>query len=278
VAASIPAWPKGKPFGDAPTFEQLKQRSGFNVTQLREKLRDVPRFKCADNTVRYDAAAAELAIDGADPMSDEVDDAGAAAAVSDPLPADPVQAAIAVMNRTLSLFSVVVRERGEIVKLCNDTIKTMSEPLKLGQELVREGCNVMRERLAHYDAMWDRMVLLVEDLQSTKAERDREAIQRGEQQRMRGEAFDLAKQYLPTAIDKFSLTFEAQAAVDLLRGIDPAYLEPMLELGVLPKDLEPKARRLIEVLKARKRSNGSAAAADDPPPTPRERPPKETPS
>jgi hypothetical protein len=94
---------------------------------------------------------------------------------------------------------------------------------------------------------------------------------------MRGEAFDLAKKYLPNALDKFSLTLEAQAAVDVLRGIDPAYLEPMIELGVLPPELEPKARRLVEILKARKRSNG-AADIDAPPPTPRERPPKETPS
>ncbi len=251
MSSAIPPWPKGKPFADAPTFDVLRERSGLKVSKLREALRDVPRFKCSDNTVRYDAAAATAAIEGPEPMSDELDDA-AAAAVSEPLPTDPVQAALAVMNRTLSLFSVVVRERGDIVRLCNDVIKTMGEPMKLGQELVRENVALMATRLDKHEATWDRSVLLVEELQSTRDDRAAAAEQRTERAAMRKDAFGIAKQYLPDAIEKFSLTLEAQSAVDVLRAIDPEILESMLELDVVPAAMLPKARKLVEMLKAKR--------------------------
>jgi hypothetical protein len=261
---AIPAWPKGKPFADAPTFDVLRERSGYKVAKLREALRDVPRFKCSDNTVRYDAAAATAALEGADPLHDELDDA-AAAAVAEPLPSDPVQAALAVMNRTLSLFSVVVRERGEVVRLCNDVIKTMGEPLKLGQELVKDGVAVMQTRLDKFETMWDRMVLLVEELQSTQSERAAAQLQQADRAEMRRDAFGIAKKYLPDAIEKFSLTLEAQAAVDVLRGIDPEILESMLELDVVPADLLPKARKLIDVLKARRKTSAPPQPAEPAP-------------
>jgi hypothetical protein len=265
---SIPPWPKGKPFADAPTFDVLRERSGYKVAKLREALRDVPRFKCSDNTVRYDAAAATAALEGADPLHDELDDAAAAAAsVAEPLPTDPVQAALAVMNRTLSLFSVVVRERGEVVKLCNDVIKTMGEPLKLGQDLVREGVAVMQTRLDKFELMWDRMVVLVEELQSTQAERAASLLQQADRAEMRKDAFGIAKKYLPDALDKFSLTLEAQAAVDVLRGIDPEILESMLELDVVPAALLPKARKLIEVLKSRRKPGAAPPPPTEPAPS-----------
>jgi hypothetical protein len=271
--SAIPPWPKGKPFADAPTFDVLRERSGYKVAKLREALRDVPRFKCSDNTVRYDAAAATAALEGADPLHDELDDAAAAAAsVAEPLPTDPVQAALAVMNRTLSLFSVVVRERGEVVRLCNDVIKTMGEPLKLGQDLVREGVAVMQTRLDKFETMWDRMVLLVEDLQSTQSERAAAQLQQADRAEMRKDAFGIAKKYLPDAIEKFSLTVEAAAAVDVLRSIDPEILESMLELDVVPKDLLPKARKLIDVLKSRRKSQAA------PPPPPEAAPTEAAPS
>jgi hypothetical protein len=262
MAASIPPWPKGQPFEQAPTLEALLQRSGFKIAKLREKLRDVPRFKCPDNTVRYDDAAATAALDGgADFDSAELDDG----AVSEPFSPDPVQAALQVMNRTLSLLSVVVRERGEIVKLCNETIRTMGEPMKLGQDLVREGVAVMLGRLKHYDEMWDGMVLLVEDLQSTRDGRARAAEQQLERSTFRRETFDLAKKYVPEAISKFQLTLEAQLAVDLLRGLAPEYVEPIIDLGVLSPELVVKARRLVELMKQRRASSPAAAEGETTP-------------
>ncbi len=242
--------PKGAPFAHLPTFEDLQQSSGLKVAALRSKLFEVPRFRCPDNTVRYDDKAAAAALDGVEPLADELDDA-AAAAVSAPLPTDATQAALQVMNRTLSLFAVVVRERGEIVKLCNDTIKTMGEPLKLGQELVREAQQVMRDRLKHYDEMWDGMVLIVEQLQSAKDERAQQAMQQTERAAMRRESFDLAKRYVPDAIGKFQLTMEAQLALELLRGLDPDSLGPIIEHAV-PEELQGKARKLVDLLKLRR--------------------------
>jgi hypothetical protein len=234
-----------------PTFEHLQDRSGLKVAALRVRLRDVRRFKCSDNTVRYDETEAAAAIGEVDePEIVDLDEEPAAATLES-LPSDPVQAALQVMNRTLALFSVVVKERGEIVKLCNETIKTMAEPLKLGQELVREGVGVMRDRLKHYDEMWDGMILLVEDLQSTRDARQRAAVQQVERAAFRKETFQLAKDYVPAALEKFQLTAEAQLALDLIGGIDPAALGPIVEHAV-PEALQPKARRLVELLKQRR--------------------------
>lgn len=250
-SAVATTWPKGEPFEHLPTFEDLQIRFGLKVAALRAKLLTVPRFRCGDNSVRYDDKAAAAALEGVEPVEQESDDP-AAAAMAAPLSSDATQAALQVVNRTLALLGTVVRERGEIVKLCNDTIKTMGEPLKLGQELVREAQQIMRDRLKHYDETWLDMHVLVEELHSGKDARDRAALQQVERSNFRRETFALAKEHLPDALSKFSLTVEAQLALDLLRGLDPEMLGPIVENAV-PEELQPKARKLVDILKQRKR-------------------------
>lgn len=271
--ARIPSWPQGEPFDKAPTFDDLQRQSGQKVARLRALLRNVPRWKCPDNTVRYDAAAAAEALEAS---SAEMDDDPE---LEDALPIDPVQASVVLQQRTLQLLTTVVRERGDVVRLCTETIRTMGEPLKMGLEMMRQTQQVLRSRLAKYDDMWDRMVLLVEELQSTQAEREATTERRKSRAHMQREAFDLAKQYLPDALDKFQLTVEAGDAVDLLRSIEPDHLEAFIDLGVLPAHMEARARRLLAILRARrakgerhgqsskaagKDSEASEAAAPDP--------------
>jgi hypothetical protein len=260
-SAAATQWPKGQPFEHLPTFEDLQLRFGIKVAALRAKLLTVPRFRCADNTVRYEPEAADKALEGVEPVEQETDDP-AAAAMAAPLSSDPTQAALQVVNRTLALLGTVVRERGEIVKLCNDTIKTMGEPLKLGQELVREAQQVMRERLKHYDETWLDMHVLVEELHSAKDTRERAAQQQVERSNFRRETFALAKEHLPDALSKFSLTVEAQLALDLLRGLDPDMLGPIVEAAV-PDELQPKARKLVDILKQRRRAPAATPATVD---------------
>jgi hypothetical protein len=236
------AWPKDEAFDHLPTFDALKERSGLKAYALRERLKEVPCFKCADNTVRYSEAEAVEAIEP-EPGADEID-----AGAGDAPCSDPVATALATTNKTLALFSTTVR-------VLNETIRVMGEPQKRGMELTNQAVAVLVARLDKYDAMWDRMVVLVEDLQSTQAERDEKKRQQTERQAMRRETFDLAKQYLPSAIEKFALTLEAQAALDLLGSVDPENLEALItpEMGLVPAEHLPKARKLVDALKARRR-------------------------
>lgn len=272
-------WPKDKPFEHLPRVEDLLARSGIpSVAKLRVRLRAVPCFKCPDNTVRYDEAAAAEALDGeADPEEDEITDDDddtstrkpdrVEAAFSEPLSSDPMQASLQVMNRSLAMLTIAMRERGDIVKLCcdaiktqNETIKAMGEPMRLGQELVRQGVDVYRGRLRRYDAMWDRMVLLVEDLQSNQATRDQKKLDGAQRIKMRDESFNLAKQYIPSALEKFQLSQEARLAVNFLRGLEPEYVEPFLEAGVLSPELTVQARKLIDMMKQRRAAKAAAEA------------------
>jgi hypothetical protein len=255
----LPSWPKGKPYKEAPTFEALHKRSGIKVAKLRELLRDVAKFKCPDNTVRYDEAAATAAIDGTTP--DLSSDETAEGLPVEPLPSDPVQASLQLMNRTLALLGTVVRERGEIVKLCNETIKTMGEPMKLGQELVRENQQLMRERLGKYDDQQLEMFALIEELHSRKDERARDVVRDAERTKLRGETMALAKQYLPTALDRFQLTMEAKLALELLGAVDPDLLAGVAD-QLLPKEMQPKVPALVAMLRARRAAAARKGAAN----------------
>lgn len=248
----IETWPKGEPFDHLPTFDALKERSGLKAYALRVRLKAVPCFKCADNSVRYDEAAAAEALEP-DPTGDELEDSDA------PATGDPVQTALHTTNKTLALFASTVRT-------LNDTIKVMGEPQKRGIELVDAAVAVLTARLEKYDAQWDRMVLLLEELQSTQAEREAKQQRATEQAAMRKDTFEMAKKVLPDALEKFALTFEATAALDLLRSVDPDILEGLLkpDVGLVPDEQIPKATKLIALLRAHKQAKEAKSNAAKP--------------
>lgn len=255
--------PKGTPYEHLPSFEVLQQRSGLKVAKLRQVLKDVTKYKCPDNTVRYDDTAATAALEAAgEPYADELEDA-AAAAVSEPTPTDPVQAALQVMNRAMSLLTVVVRERGDIVKICCDVIKTMGEPQKLGQQMAQENVSILQKEVESYRGQHLDLLRLVTELHDTKDDRERQARADAERSKFRHETFDMAKRYVPRAIDKFELTAEAGLAVELLRGLDPDALGPIVE-HALPSELHAKAGKLISILRARRAAARAHASSEQP--------------
>jgi hypothetical protein len=248
----IPSWPSEKSFDAMPTLDALLQQTGMKLGRLRLVLRGVSRWKCKDNTVRYDPVGAAAALEDweGDAANDNDDDGPANDnANSEPLPTDPTLAAMALHQRaTLQVLQTMQRT----LNAQNDVIKQMAEPLKMGMQLVKESQDVLRGRLGKYDKQWDRMILITEDLQSTQGQREREAERASNRTHMQRQAFETVKQYIPDVLQKFQLAGEAGWALDLLQSIEPVHLEAFVDLGVLPPDKTALAKELIARLKARR--------------------------
>jgi hypothetical protein len=258
----IPSWPKGTPFEHAPTFDMLWRRSGLKQHAIRARLKGVPHFKCSDNSVRYDEAAALEALEDAPP--EDLEDP-AAAAVSEPLPVDATQAALALMNRTLLLQGTIVRERGDIVRVLTAVIEKMGEPLRLGQELVRSAMTAQGERNKVLESERDTTWRLLEDLHNTQAEREQQRAEQQQTREMQQGAWQMAKEYLPSALDKFALSMEAGAAWDFLSGIEPDLLEMAMDpkVGFVSEEQRPKALKLLELMRAKQRARAAQQAAKE---------------
>lgn len=267
----IPSWPSDKAFDALPTLDQLQQQTGEKRWKLHALLRSVPRWKCTDNTVRYDAVSAAAALaeqwedDPSDPANDNDDGPANDNARDAPLPADPQQAMLVLCQRaTQQAMATMQRTLG----LQNDVIKAMGEPLRMGMQLVKESQQVLRGRLGKYDKQWDRMILVTEELQSLQTERETKREREKARTQMLSEGFATAKQYLPDVLAKFQLTREAGMALDLALSVEPEHLEAFIDLGVLPPEKTAMAKQLIEILKARREQqrakNGEGNDASEP--------------
>lgn len=256
---SLPTWPEDKPFEHLPTIETLRDRSGLKIAKLRELLREVTKWRCKDNSVRYDEAAAAAALEGMGAEEEETTASATASLLEQPLPVDPTQAALAIMQRTLSLLGTVVRERGEIVKLQNDTIRTMGDPQKLGLELVRENMALMRGRLEQHDAHELKVLELLAELNEGKSDRERQAVLDAQQAERNKELMGMLREFGPKAVEKLSLVGEAHLAVSLLDKLDLELLEQLAPELLPDKADQEKVPQLVAMMRARRAAAAKAA-------------------
>jgi hypothetical protein len=214
---------KPKPFpktqGDAwrvwPTLHRLQQaQPELTITQFRGLLRDVPSYRCEDNTVRYDpelatAALAPEIVDGlddADDLDEPSNDNGG-----------PRGEALTLM----ALYREQTRASAEQRKDHREQIITMGGPLKLGIELVNTLTGRLETRLDHLEKNWDKVCLLIEDLMDRQSERERDSRRETLSSDFKRKSFTLVEKHAPVIVEKWSLNAKATSAIEFLESLDP---------------------------------------------------------
>ena len=249
---------KPKPFpkaqGDAwrvwPTLHRLQQsQPELTITQFRALLRDVPSYRCEDNTVRYDpelatAALAPDIVDGLDDV-DDLDDVDA-----------PPRGAEALT--LMALYREQTRASAEQRKDHREQIITMGGPLKLGIELVQTLTGRLETRLDHLEKNWDKVCLLIEDLMDRQSERERETRREGLSADFKRKSFTLVEKHAPVIVEKWSLNAKASSAIEFLESLDPQLFAVAESQGWLT----PAQAALLARLRPMPPSNDNAKPAD----------------
>lgn len=220
-----------------PTFDQLKEESGWKLARLRVALSSVPCWKCSDNTVRYDAAAAAEAISGA---AAEVESEESSAVSVSMLKTDGgVSMVLLVLNKVLGILGSQQKEK-------NETIKAMGEPLRVGVEMLQKAAERLEKRSSELEENRDRVFKLIEE--ALTARNDRELAQKREESLMaiRAEMVAMVKDQVPSIVQKWALTTQASKAVEFMQSVDPALIETIVASGAL----EPHQLQMLQELRA----------------------------
>jgi hypothetical protein len=252
--------PFPKPSGEAwrvwPTLHRLQQsQPELTITQFRSLLRDVPSYRCEDNTVRYDPelATAALAPDIVDGLED-VDD------LDDPSN-DTGAGGRGEALTLMALYREQTRASAEQRKDHREQIITMGGPLKLGIELVGTLTGRLESRLDHLEKNWDKVCLLIEDLMDRQSERERDARRESLAADFKRKSFGLVEKHAPAIVDKWSLTAKASTALSFLESLDPQLFDVAQAQGWLTPE---QAALLARLRPAASNDNGKPPQTDPP--------------
>lgn len=226
--------PEGVDWRDWPVLEVLQAESGLSVGKLRSRLAAVPCYRCTDKSVRYEPAAARQAI--ADRDDDDDDDA------SD-IDAETLSTNSGVFGILAMLIREQMRMNAETRKERQDTIRVMQGPLDTGLKLMESVVLTQAKRLEHLEGLWDRMVNATEDMMGQMHTRELERKRSEDSMMMRRQALGLLDKHGPMLWEKWSLTRDAQMAIEFLSSLDPVLVETVAAAGVLtPEQAETLAK------------------------------------
>jgi len=221
-----------------PTLHRLQQsQPELTITQFRGLLRDVPSYRCVDNTVRYDpelatAALAPEIIDGLDDV-DDLDD-----------PSNDNGGPRGEALTLMALYREQTRASAEQRKDHREQIITMGGPLKLGIELVSTLTGRLESRLDHLEKNWDKVCLLIEDLMDRQSERERDARKETLAADFKRKSFTLVEKHAPAIVEKWSITAKAATAVQFLESLDPQLFDVAQSQGWLTPEQAALLARL----------------------------------
>jgi hypothetical protein len=219
-----------------PGFDDLRaQNPQVKVHQLRTALQDVPCFRCPDQSARYMPDRAKHAIltikaakaDGAAPELDEDDDEDDGEPVE--LAEPKIYDAMVLFRQALLISDDLRKGLGDLAESMTKAIDSMTKPMALGLDLVREQTHMMSERLKHYEGVSDRMQQVTESLLSEQQSREIAALREKSAQEMKKKTLDVATQYLPTIIENFKPTAEASAALKAIKTLEPEVLDAIVD-------------------------------------------------
>jgi hypothetical protein len=227
--------PEGVEWRDWPVLEVLQAESGISVGKLRSRLASVPCYRCTDKSVRYEPAAARQAIADRDDVEDDDD-------------ATEIDAATLSTNSgVFSILAMLLREQmkmsAETRKERQDTIRVMQGPLETGLKLMESVVLTQGKRLEHLEGLWDRMVNATEAMLTQLHTRELERKRSEDSMQMRRQALGMLDKHGPMLWEKWSVTRDAQLAIEFLSSLDPVLVETVAAAGVLtPEQAETLAK------------------------------------
>lgn len=224
-----------------PGFDDLRaQNPQVKVHQLRTALQDVPCYRCPDQSARYLPERAKHAILSIKPPKA---DAGAGAAAPEQLDEDDdddagdevelaepkIYDAMVLFRQALLISDDLRKGLGDLAESMTKAIDSMTKPMALGLDLVREQTQMMSARLTHYEAVSDRMQQVTESLLSEQQSREIAALREKSSQEMKKKTLEAATQYLPTIIENFKPTAAASAALKAIQTLEPEVLDAIVD-------------------------------------------------
>ena len=220
-----------------PTFDDLRtQNAELKVHQIRDALKDVPCYRCPDQSARYmpDRAADHLAKLKLEPVAtpgedDDEDDDDEESSPLDPIAEPKGYDALLLFRQAMLIVGDVRKSLGDLADSMTKAIGQMTKPMELGLQLVREQNQMMSERLRHYEGVSDRMQLVTEQLLSEQQQREIAMMREKGHQEARKKIFEGAQAYLPKIVDRFKPVGEAAAALDALRTLEPEVLDAIVD-------------------------------------------------
>jgi hypothetical protein len=224
-----------------PTLHTLqKANPDITLTQFRVLLRDVPSYRCEDNSVRYDpeatAAAIREGIEALDSDPDEID--------GEPRGGERLT--------LMALYREQTRANGEqrrdfrdVIQTLGGLIEKMGGPLRLGIDLVGTLTSRLESRLTHLEEHSDKVTLLIEDLMDRQAERARAERREALTGEFKKKSFGLVQEHAPKLVEKWTLTQKAAVAVEVLESLEPELLEVAAAQGWLSPEHAAMLARLF---------------------------------
>jgi hypothetical protein len=243
--------PEGIEWRDWPVLEVLQAESGLSIGKLRSRLASVPCYRCTDKSVRYEPAAARQAIADRDEDDDDDEIGGID---GETLSTNSGAFAIVAM-----LLREQMRMNAETRKERQDTIRVMQGPLDTGLKLMEQVVLTQGKRLEHLEGLWDRMVKATEEMLSALHVRELEKKKAEDSLAMRRQAIGLLDKHGPMLWEKWSLTREAQTALEFLASLDPAIVDTVASAGVLSDEQVEVLTKLRAGLAKRQRPQQQAA-------------------
>jgi hypothetical protein len=241
------ACPRGIAWQDFPTLATLQERSGLSLGRLRAVLAEVPCFRCADKSVRYDPSGAATALDrdDEDGGDEAANDNGPGVGNDNAGGTLSAHASAGAVDQAL-LLSLSLRMLADSRKAHTDTIRTMQEPLTTGLAMMKTANDISAKRLEHMEGMWDRMVMATESLLSSQHDRDLRTTRQTQNAALRSDAVQLVKSQLPRMLDLFRVSGAAGTALEFIASLDPQIIDGVVASGVL----EPNQQQLLDKLRA----------------------------
>lgn len=240
-----------------PTFDDLRTQNGeLKVHQIRDALRDVPCYRCPDQSARYmpDRAADHLARLKLEPVSaaagDEDDDDGDSSPL-DELAEPKTYDGLVLFRQGMLIVSDLRKSLGDLADSMTKAIGQMTKPMELGLQLVREQNQMMSERLKHYEGVSDRMQQVCESLLSEQQAREIALMREKAAAETRKKIFEGAQQYLPTLVERFRPVSEATAALEAVRTLEPEVLDAIVEGADMTPEQKTAWTKIRDVLRTK---------------------------
>jgi hypothetical protein len=230
-----------------PKLETLHAETGLSIATLRRKLAAVLCCRCPDKSVRYEPDAARAAVYDFDDDDDQDDD-------------DPI--ASGELSTKADVYQLLAREllrsQREERKERAELVRVMQTPMDRCNELCEKLFALLMSRNSHLEGLWDRMVLAVEGMASTQAERE---IAKGKAEHtkvMREKTFGLVEHQLPTLLNRWQLTSKATLALNFIASLDPLMIDGVIGSGALDPEQVATLTKLRDVLAAERRTTEKA--------------------
>jgi hypothetical protein len=252
-----------------PSFDDLRaQNPQVKQHQLRAALQPVPCYRCPDQSARYLPERAKAAIlnikseaESAAPDVapavifsvaeklvrglEEDDDDREEIELAEP----KIYDAMVLFRQSLLISDDLRKGLGDLAESMTKAIDSMTKPLALGLDLVREQTLMMSDRLKHYEAVSDRMQQVTESLISEQQSRELAQIREKASQEMKKRTLDVATQYIPTIVENFKPNAAASAALKAIKTLEPEVLDAIVDGAEMTEEQKQAWTMLRDVVR-----------------------------